>query len=306
MRRRPSVGRILTYAILIGGSAVMAYPMAFALMGSLCNLEDFYANPWFPIPFSFYSENYRILFTPEFMARAAIWRWMGNTLVRIVWYTLVTGTISVLAGYALARLRFRGREAVFLYLLSSMMVPGIVYWIPTYVIMARFPGIGGNDWTGQGGTGFVNTFPALLIPGWVNVYFVFLLRQSFYSIPLDFEEAARVDGASTLTCLRAVYLPMLKPVLTVVVIFQFVATWNEYQWPLIVSSGNPKIWTLALGFQRMLFIGAEFKGYPPGSAFIDYPFSFAMAVVATLPLIILFLRLQSYFVEGVKGFALKG
>ncbi|GAG17363.1 unnamed protein product, partial [marine sediment metagenome] len=106
--------------------------------------------------------------------------------------------------------------------------------------------------------------------------------------------------------LRAVYLPMLKPVLTVVVIFQFVATWNEYQWPLIVSSGNPKIWTLALGFQRMLFIGAEFKGYPPGSGFIDYPFSFAMAVVATVPLVLLFLRLQSYFVEGVKGFALKG
>ena len=306
MRRRVDVGRILTYVILIGGSSAMAYPMAYAVTGSLCNLEDFYANPWFPIPTRLYLENYRIMFSSEFAAKAAIWIWMANTVVRIIWYTVIRATVAVLAGYAFARLRFRGREAAFLYLLSSMMIPGIVYWIPTYIVMARFPGVGGNDWTGQGGTGFVNTFPALLIPGWVNVYYVFLLRQTFYSIPRDFEEAARVDGAGTLKCLTAVYLPMLKPVLTVVVIFQFVAIWNDYQWPLIVSSGNRDIWTLALGFQRMLFIGAEFKGYPPGSAFIDYPFSFAMAVVATLPLIVLFLRLQNYFVEGVQGFAIKG
>jgi multiple sugar transport system permease protein len=99
---------------------------------------------------------------------------------------------------------------------------------------------------------------------------------------------------------------MLKPTLTVLVIFQFVAIWNDYQWPLIVSSGNKKIWTLALGFQQMLFVGASYKGYPPGSAIVDYPFSFAMAVVATLPLIFLFLGLQKYFVEGVQGFAIKG
>jgi len=105
--------------------------------------------------------------------------------------------------------------------------------------------------------------------------------------------------------LSDVYLPMLKPVLTVLVIFQFVAIWNDYQWPLIISSGNKEIWTIALGFQQMLFVGASYKGYPPGSV-IDYPFSFSMATVATLPLIALFLGLQSYFVEGVQGFALKG
>jgi ABC-type glycerol-3-phosphate transport system permease component len=99
---------------------------------------------------------------------------------------------------------------------------------------------------------------------------------------------------------------MLKPVLTVLVIFQFVAIWNDYQWPLIASSGNQDIWTLALGIQRMLFIGAQVKGYPQGTALQDYPFAFALAMVATVPLIILFLRLQSYFVEGVQGFALRG
>jgi multiple sugar transport system permease protein len=185
------------------------------------------------------------------------------------------------------------------------MVPGIVFWIPTYVMMARFPGAGGNNWMGQGGHGFVNDFPALMIPGLVNVFYIFMLRQTFYSIPGDFEEAARVDGATTLQVLWHVYLPMLKPVLTVLVIFQFVAIWNDYQWPLIVSSGNPNIWTVSLGVQKTLFLGAQIKGFPPGS-FQDYPFAFALATMATLPLIFLFLRLQTYFVEGVQGFALKG
>ncbi|MCS7222835.1 MAG: carbohydrate ABC transporter permease [Anaerolineae bacterium] len=306
MRRRITVRRVLLYAVLIIGSAIMAFPMAFAISGSLCDLEDFYARPWFPYPTKVYLENYRILFTPKFTAQVQIWRWIANTLVRIVWYTLIPGTVAVLAGYVFARLRFRGRDAAFMYLLSSMMIPGIVYLIPTYIIMARFPGAGGNDWRGQGGHGFINEWPALLIPGLVNVFYIFMLRQTFYTIPTDFEEAARVDGASTLRCLKDVYLPMLKPTLTVLVIFQFVAIWNDYQWPLIVSAGNRKIWTVALGFQQMLFVGASYKGYPPGSAIVDYPFSFAMAVIATLPLILLFLALQRYFVEGVQGFAIKG
>ena len=87
----------------------------------------------------------------------------------------------------------------------------------------------------------MNAWPALLIPGLVNVYYIFMLRQTYFSIPGDFDEAARVDGAGTLRCLWSVYLPMLKPVMIVLVINQTVAMWNDYQWPLIVSSGNSKI-----------------------------------------------------------------
>jgi len=306
MTNRMSLGRLIIYVLLVGGSLVMAFPLAFGLVGSFCNLAQFYDRPWFPIPRTPDLENYRIMFTREFTATADIWRWIANTLVRIVWYIMITGTIAVLTGYVFSKLRFRGRDTAFMYLLTSMMIPGIVFWIPTYIMMARFPGVGGNDMSGQGGHGLVDSWPSLLVTGWVNVYFIFLLRQTFYSIPNDFEEAARIDGASTLICLKDVYLPMLKPTLTVVVIFQFVAIWNDYQWPLIISSGNRKIWTLALGFQRMLLIGAAVKGYPQGQGVVDYPFSFAMAVVATIPLILLFLRLQSYFVEGVQGFAIKG
>jgi multiple sugar transport system permease protein len=306
MRRRLTFGRLAIYIVLIGSSLAMAFPMAFAIVGSLCDLPDFYARPWFPVPKTLYLENYRVMLIPEFTTKIDVPRWVANTLVRIVWYVIITSTVAVMAGYVFAKLRFRGREAAFMYLLTSMMIPGIVYWIPTYIMLARFPGVGGNDMSGAGGHGLIDSWPALLLTGWVNVYYIFLLRQTFRSIPDDFEEAARVDGATTLRCLKDVYLPMLKPTLTVLVIFQFVALWNDYQWPLIVSSGNRDIWTVALGFQRMLLIGTEAKGYPPGTSIVDYPFAFAMAVVATVPLVLLFLRLQSYFVEGVQGFAIKG
>jgi multiple sugar transport system permease protein len=302
MNKGFSFGRLLIYAALIVGSLVMAYPMIYAIVGSFCNIEDFYASPWLPIPRHLYLENYTVMLTASF----PIFVWIRNTLLRIVWYIVVPGTFAILAGYVFARLTFRGREIAFLYLLSSMMLPGIVFWIPTYIMMARFPGAGGNNWLGQGGSGFINKWPALLIPGLINVYYIFLFRQTFYSIPGDFEEAARIDGANTLQVLWNVYLPILRPTITVMVLFQFVANWNDYQWPLIVSSGNPDIHTMALGVQRALLTGAALKGWPPGTAIIDYPFTFALAIVASLPTILLFLGLQNYFVEGVQGFAIKG
>ncbi|MCC6453938.1 MAG: carbohydrate ABC transporter permease [Caldilineaceae bacterium] len=305
-RRTLQPGRIFIYAFLIIGSIIMAYPMVYAVLGSLNSMETFYLHPWLPYPQELYLENYTVLFTPAFSKLAPLWKWVLNTLIRIAWYITIPGTVAVLAGYVFARLKFWGRDAAFLYLLSSLMIPGIVFWIPTYVIMARFPGAGGNDWMGQGGHGFVNSFGGLLLPGLVNVFYIFMLRQTFYTIPADFEEAARVDGASTLRVLWDIYLPMLKPVLTVLVIFEFVNIWNDYQWPLIISSGNREIWTMSLGIQRSLLVTAQLKGYPPGTSIQDYPFAFALATVATLPLVILFLRLQRYFVEGVQGFALRG
>ena len=300
-RRRFPWEQVWLQTLLIVGSFIMAYPLFFGVAASFSTFEAYTKSTWFPFPDSFYIENYRVLFTTQ----SKIWLWTLNTLLRIAWYVVVPGTVAVLAGYVFARLQFRGRETVFVLLLSSMMVPGIVYFVPTYVMMARWPMVGGNDLWGQGGHGFINDWPAMLLPGIVNVFYIFLLRQTFFSIPKDFEEAARVDGATTLQVLAKVYLPMLKPAITVMVIFQFVAIWNDYLWPLIAVGGNEGIWPIALGFQRVMFSGASFKGSRGGSI-TDYPFAFAMATVATMPTVILFLFLQRYFVEGVQGFALKG
>lgn len=299
-RSKLTFNRLLVYLAVIGGSVVMAYPMLYTLLGSFASLRDLGASPVLPIPRHLDISNYEALFSQQLDTP----RWVFNTLVRIVWYTVVPGSCAVLAGYVFARLRFRGREGTFIFLLSSMMVPGIVFWIPTYIMLARWPGAGGNNWLGQGGHGFVNEWGGLLIPNLVSVYFIFLFRQTFYGIPRDFEEAARVDGAGTLTVLTKVYLPMLKPTLTVVVIFEFIGRWNEYQWPLIISTGNPKLYTVALGAQRALLSGSSLKGYP--SNVIDYPFAFALAVITVLPPVLVFLWLQRNFVEGMQGFAIKG
>jgi multiple sugar transport system permease protein len=301
MRGRLPLSRVLLHLLLITGSVIMAYPLAFSLAASFSSLEAYAQSSWFPVPNSFYLENYTAIFTSQ----SKIPLWVFNTLLRISWYVLVPGTVAVLCGYVFARLEFRGRDTVFVVLLTSMMVPGIVYYVPTYVMIARWPLAGGNDLFGQGGHGFINAWPAMLLPGIVNVYYIFLMRQTYYSIPKDFEEAARVDGATTSQVLRHVYLPMLKPAMTVMVIFQFVAIWNDYLWPLVVAGGNEGIWPVALGFQRIMFSSASFKGARAG--FItDYPFAFTMATIVTLPTVLIFLFLQRYFVEGVQGFALKG
>ena len=238
-------------------------------------------------------------------------RWVANTVLRILWYILVPGTVAVLAGYVFARLQFAGREGVFLFLLSSMMIPGIIYLIPTFVMLARFPFAGGNNWLGQGGTGFINRWGALLIPGMVNVYYIFLLRQTFFSIPRDFEDAAQVDGANRLQIISRIYLPMIKPTLTVMALFQAVGNWNDFQWPLIVSTGNPKLWTISLASWQIMMTGTYIKGSgafdsASSGGSKDYPFAFTIATLMSLPTILLFIFLQRYFVEGMQGFAIKG
>lgn len=301
-RRRLTQERVLIQLLLITGSLVMAYPLIFGALASVSTLESYYESVWLPTPIPFTPDNYLIILSTQ----GQVIGWILNTLIRIAWYILVPGLIAVLCGYVFARLQFKGRDTIFILLLSSLMMPGIVYFVPTYVMLARWPLAGGNDLFGQGGFGFVNRWPALLLPGLVNAFYIFLLRQTYFSIPVDFEEAARIDGATTWRVLYHVYLPMLKPAITVMVIFQSVAIWNDYLWPLIAVGGNEAIWPLALGFQRIMFSGSSLKGQPAGAVILDYPFAFALATLATVPMILLFLILQRYFVEGVQGFAIKG
>jgi multiple sugar transport system permease protein len=297
---RKGLADLIVYILLGASSLIMAYPLIFALLGSLSTGEDYLRAPWLPIPSSPSLDGYMAVLSSR---RSALPLWIGNTLIRTAWYIAIPGTLAVLIGYAFSKLRFRGRETVFLYILSSMVLPSIVFNIATFVMMARWPLAGGNNLFGQGGIGFLNQWPALLLPSLVNAYFIFLFRQTFVTIPADFEEAARVDGAGTVRCLVTIYLPMLKPVLTVFVVFQFVAMWNDYVWPLLVSQGNRAIWVLSVGFQFLTGTG-NLTGLPSNVSFS--PFAMAATVIATLPLLALYLALQNYFVEGVQGFAIKG
>lgn len=289
------------HSFLLYGSLIMAYPLIFGVLASFMGQTEYAQTTWLPIPAPAIFDNYEMMlsFTNN------VPRWIGNTLIRIVWYCAIPGFIAVWCGYVFARLQFKYREQIFIFILASMMIPAIVYSIPVFIMMARWPLAGGNDIFGQGGTGFVNQWASLLLPTLVNAYFIFLMRQTFWSIPADFEEAARIDGANTWQVMRHVYFPMIKPALTVMVIFQSVAVWNDYLWPLIAVGSNEKIWPLALGFQRAMQVGSQVEGLPYGIA-QNYPFVFALATLALLPIVSLFLWLQKYFVEGVSGFAIKG
>ena len=299
-QRHKSLGNIVSYCFLVIGSLIMAYPLIFGILGSLSTNEDYLNSPWLPIPHQISFDAYLGILFDE---RSRMLLWIGNTLFRVSWYIVIPGTLAVLIGYALAKLRFKGRETVFLYILSSLVLPAIVFNLTTMVMLARFPLAGGNNLFGQGGTGLLNQWPALLLPGLVNAYFIFLFRQTFITIPSDFEEAARVDGAGTLRCLYSIYLPMLKPVMTVFIVFQFVAMWNDFVWPLLVSQQNEDIWVLALAFQYFTHTG-NLTGVPSNVSFSSG--ALAAAMTATLPVLILYALLQNYFVEGVQGFAIKG
>lgn len=289
-----TLSRVLLYLFLIVTSLIMAYPLLFILVAGFTSQPDYQRSTWFPMPSALYFDNWI-----EFLRSPDLLIWVGNTLVRAVWYSVIPAVVALLCGYVFTRLRFWGRDVIFLLLLGSLMVPAVVYVIPTFIGLARLPLVGGNDIYGRGGSGFINTWGALLLPGLVNAFYIFLMRQTFLTIPRDYEEAARVDGANTFDILWQVYVPLLRPALAVIVIFQFVAIWNDYLNPLVFAGGNQEIAPIALAAQRFIFTTQGQIGRPV------YTRMFAVATVVTVPIVVLFLLLQRYFVEGVAAFGIK-
>lgn len=308
MKKSNWLAKIPMHVLLALGSLVMVYPLIYSFAGSFTVQSEFIRSTWFPIPQSLHLNNYQNLFYPTMIP--LITRSVGVTLLRTIWYILWTGVTSILCGYVFARLKFRGKEAVFIILLSSMLVPGIVFQVPIYVMLARWPLVGGNSILGQGGSGFINQLPSLLLPGLVSAYSIFLVRQSFYSVPVDYEEAARMDGANTLKVLRYVYLPMVLPVLAVVVISTFVGNWNDYTWPLMAVGGSDKLWPVGLFFQRIMATGLPVptvdNALGSGQQISNTPLLLTAGIVASLPPVLCFFFFQRYFIEGLQGVGIKG
>jgi multiple sugar transport system permease protein len=286
---------------------VMMYPLVYGAVASFTTQAEYIRSTWMPFPTSFNLVNYLDLFNPRMMP--LISRSILVTLFRTAWYIVFTSITSILCGYIFARLRFRGKEAVFIFLLCSMLVPGIVFQVPIYVMMARAPLVGGNDITGMGGSGFINQMPSLLLGGLISAYFIFLMRQSFYSIPPDYEEAARIDGANTLQVLGNVYLPMLLPVLVVIIIGTFVANWNDYVWPLMVVGGDKNFWPVGLLFQRLMAGAVPILTQATTSSsaqLTNTPLLLTAGFVASIPPVLCFFVFQRYFIEGMQGVGIKG
>lgn len=215
-------------------------------------------------------------------------RFFANSFFLAVMGVLLNLFFGSLSGYAFAKLHFRGRDIIFRVLLMAMMVPAVVTLIPTFLVLRNFPLIGGNNILGAGGQGFMDSFWAVILPGASGSFGVFFMRQFFLSLPNDLMEAARIEGCSEFRIYWNVYLPLTKPALATLGIFTFQAGWNNFLWPLIVLN-NPMKATVQMGLQSFSY-----------NYNTDYGPMMAAALVSMLPIILLFVYLQKYFIQGIS------
>lgn len=275
------VGRVITvlaFIVLVIVALIMFVPFAFSVATSFKTPPDatqlsFRTMFWPPNPTL---DAYRIALDSN------ITRWFFNSaFVAVVW---ILGRIvfDTLAGYAFARMHFPGRDLIFTLMIATMMIPGIVLIIPRFILLQDF--------------GLLNTYGALTVPFLVDVFGIFLMKQFFESIPLDLEEAARIDGASRFQIFRTVVLPLTTPAVSALAIFSFQGSWNNFVEPVIfISGGNTNLYTLPVGL-------ANFKSL----YLTNWPVLMAIAVITTVPMAIFFLVFQRYFIAGNVASGIKG
>jgi multiple sugar transport system permease protein len=193
---------------------------------------------------------------------------------------------TTLVAYSFARLRWRGRETLFAVVLATMMIPGVVTMIPSFIVFSKLPAFGF-----QGSPNWINTFLPLTVPAFTgDAFFIFLMRQQMRSIPNELSEAAKIDGASELRIWWNVIAPLVRPVMAVVAIFTFQGAWEDFMGPLLYLQSESK-YTLQLGLRQF---EAAAGGSPAWNELM------AASLVVMLPVVVIFLLFQNYFIEGVQ------
>jgi len=274
----------LLHLILIALSLGFLFPFFWVLSTSLKPLEETMRTPPVYVPSEFRWQNYVKAFTyqSDKLGYIPFLAYLRNTV--LVCILTVAGTLASnsLVAYAFARLRWRGRDLLFAVTLATMMVPFPVLMVPTFALFHHL------EWIG--------TFRPLWVPAWFgSAFYIFLLRQFFLTIPFELSEAARMDGCSEWATFRTVILPLAKPALTVVALFTFMATWNDFLGPLIYLS-DQRLFTLGLGLQ-------QFQSQQGGT---DWNLLMAAAAMVIAPVLALFLVAQRQFIEGIALSGLKG
>jgi multiple sugar transport system permease protein len=277
--RPPTIGRIATYAVLVLGAFLMLFPLFWMLSTSLKLLPDTRAYPpiWWPVPSHW--QNY-----PEALTFQPFARYFGNSLFIAVAVVVADLISCSFIAYGFARLRFPGRDFLFMLLVSTMMIPFIVRLVPLFLVFQQLK--------------WVNTYWPLIVPSFFGTpFFIFLIRQFFLTIPGDLAEAARIDGANEIRIWWNIYLPLSGPALAVVAIFAFQQTWNDFLAPLIFINDTEKF-TAALGLAHMLSQSGASTEY--------WNLIMAAATITVMPMVILFVTTQRYFVRGVALSGIKG
>ncbi len=291
--------RGLIYFILVAGSIVFLYPIIYAVGVSFMSTEEFVSiiPSLLPIPAEPMLGNYRWLLLG--MGDRYMKYYFFNSFARAAWYTVFMTITALIVGYVFARLKFWGREVIFFALLVSQMLPAVVTMAPTYIMMARFPLVGGNNIFGQGGSGFLGQYPVLFILGLTNVMAIFLMRMAMYSMPPDMEEAARIDGAGTLRIIFQIVAPIQKPMLAYIAITTGIMLWNDWFTPFLYVSSKRHL-PLATAIAKMTALAVVQAGVPRWTLIIT------LGLGLTVPCLVLFAYFQRYIVEGLASAAIKG
>jgi multiple sugar transport system permease protein len=280
--------KLVVYILLFAGAVLFVAPFAWMVTASLQDVGDMFRWPpsWIPLDPSF--KNYA-----KFLQTPNLGLWLFNSVYISIAVTFLQMFFNSLAAYTFAKRKFPGRDLMFLILLGTIMIPGQVLLIPSYIILQHIPLFGGNDIFGQGGHGWLDSYWGLIAPGAVSTWGIFWLRQYIKGIPDDLIDAAKIDGASEFRIYGQVILPLSQPALAASAIGTFTYVWNDWFWPLIVTSSD-ELRVLPLGLA--LFVTKNK---------VVWDIVFAGSVLVTLPVLIMFLLFQRQILKAVVLSGLK-
>ncbi len=271
----PRFAKSLINGLLLGLTAVALGPLLWMLSVSFMQPGAAGRLPPPLLPSHATLENYRQLF-----AYAGMGRYLLNSLAVATGVTLISLALNTTAGYAFAKLRFTGRDRIFQAMIGAMVIPSQVAMMPLFLMLKHM--------------GMVNTYAGVMVPMMASIFGIFLVRQYARSIPDALVEAARIDGAGELRILVRVVLPLLKPIIVTLAIFSFLASWNDFMWPLIILTGQEH-YTLPVALAAL---GREHAQ--------DTELMMAGSVVTILPVLLLFLAMQRYYIQGLVMGSVKG
>lgn len=276
---RAMAAGLAKHAVLLFGGAVAAFPFYWMITTSFKELPEAARNPPVLWPTSWHLENW----VEAWQYPHTLW---GNAFVNTIFIATATtlGVLvtSVLAGYAFARMSFRGRGVLFAILLATIFIPGEATLIPQFVLMSRRF------------LGWYDTYTAQIVPFLATIFSIFLMRQFFLSIPQELQDSARIDGAGHLRFLWSIALPLVRPALITIALIEFLASWNAFLWPFIVTS-RPEIRPIQVQLVQFSSEGGS-----------QYHLLMAGAAFVILPLLVVYLVAQRYFIEGIARTGIRG
>jgi multiple sugar transport system permease protein len=292
--------KLMTYLVLAPAAILFVAPFAWLVSAAFQPMGEIFSSTPHWIPKDPTLSGFKGFLNVGHLTKAqqgqghGEWRWFANSAFVASTITVLQTFFNALCAYTFAKRRFPGRDVIFVAFLATMMVPGQVTLIPNYLIIQHIPFFGGNDWLGSGGHGWLDSYWGLIMPGVVSAFGIFLLRQYMLSIPDQLLEAARIDGAGEFRIFWSVVLPLCIPALAANAIFTFQGAWEDFLWPLVVMSSPEKI-TAPVGLA--LFVVQNRT---------SWTLLFAGSVIATLPMIIVFIIFQRQFVQGIALSGVKG